>query len=136
MGNFWGVPLGHGSHERHGEVEEDRPFWKVHGLSIFMSLAVVVLLVGALVLVVFGESIGVRVAALAGLGSVFATLWSIVQWPVVALVVLFAFAMIYYFAPPPNRGSVGSAQAPFSPSSSGSSSPCFSPCMRASPVFQ
>src|SRR5918993_1860278 len=61
------------------EVEEDRPFWKVYGLSIFMSLAVIVLLVG--------------------LGSVFATVWSIVQWPVVALVVLFAFALIYYFAP-------------------------------------
>jgi membrane protein len=81
------------------EVEEDRPFWKVYGLSIFMSLAVIVLLVGGLVLVVFGESIGVRVADLVGLGSVFATLWSIVQWPVVALVVLFAFALIYYFAP-------------------------------------
>jgi membrane protein len=81
------------------EVEEDRPFWKVYGLSIFMSLAVVVLLLGALVLVVFGESIGVTVADLVGLGSVFATLWSILQWPVVALVVLFAFALIYYFAP-------------------------------------
>ena len=81
------------------EVEEDRPFWKVYGLSIFMSLAVTVLLVGALALVIFGESIGVRVADLVGLGSVFATLWSIVQWPVVALVVLFAFALIYYFAP-------------------------------------
>src|SRR5215218_5746447 len=81
------------------EVEEDRPFWKVYGLSIFMSLTVAVLLLGALVLVVFGESIGVRVADLVGLGSVFATLWSIVQWPVVALVVLFAFALIYYFAP-------------------------------------
>ena len=81
------------------EVEEDRPLWKVYGLSIFMSLAVTVLLVGALVLVIFGESIGVRVADLVGLGSVFATLWSIVQWPVVALVVLFAFALIYYFAP-------------------------------------
>jgi membrane protein len=81
------------------EVEEDRPFWKVYGLSIFMSLAVIVLLVGALVLVIFGESIGVRVADFVGLGSVFATLWSIVQWPVVALVVLFAFALIYYFAP-------------------------------------
>ena len=80
------------------EVEEDRPFWKVYGLSIFMSLAVIVLLVGALVLVIFGESIGVRVADLVGLGAVFATLWSIVQWPVVALVVLFAFALIYYFA--------------------------------------
>jgi membrane protein len=81
------------------EVEEDRPFWKVYGLSIFMSLAVVVLLLGALVLVVFGESIGVRVADLVGLGFVFATIWSIVQWPVVALVVLFAFSLIYYFAP-------------------------------------
>jgi len=81
------------------EVEEDRPFWKVYGLSIFMSLAVAVLLIGALVLVVFGESIGVTVADLVGLGSVFATIWSIVQWPVVALVVLFAFALIYYFAP-------------------------------------
>src|ERR687889_2331271 len=81
------------------EVEEDRPFWKVYGLSIFMSLAVAVLLIGALVLVVFGESIGVRVADLVGLGTVFATIWSIVQWPVVALVVLFAFSFIYYFAP-------------------------------------
>ena len=81
------------------EVEEDRPFWKVYGLSIFMSLAVIVLLVGALVLVVFGGSIGVTVADIVGLGSVFATIWSILQWPVVALVVLFAFALSYYFAP-------------------------------------
>jgi membrane protein len=81
------------------EVEEDRPFWKVYALSIFMSLAVAVLLIGALVLVVFGETIGVTVADLVGLGSVFALIWSIVQWPVVALVVLFAFALIYYFAP-------------------------------------
>jgi membrane protein len=80
-------------------VEEDRPFWKVYGLSIFMSLAVVVLLVGALVLVVFGESIGVAVADIVGLGSVFATVWSILQWPVVACVVLFAFSLVYYFAP-------------------------------------
>jgi len=81
------------------EVEEDRPFWKVYGISIFMSLAVVVLLIGALVLVVFGQSIGVTVADLVGLGSVFPTVWSILQWPIVACVVLFAFALIYYFAP-------------------------------------
>jgi membrane protein len=81
------------------EVEEDRPFWKVYGLSIFMSLAVIVLLVGSLVLVIFGESIGVRVADLVGLGSVFATIWSIVQWPIIACFVLIAFALIYYFAP-------------------------------------
>jgi membrane protein len=60
---------------------------------------VVVLLVGALVLVVFGEPIRVAVADLVGLGSVFATVWSILQWPIVACFVLFAFALIYYFAP-------------------------------------
>ncbi len=81
------------------EVEEDRPFWKVYGLSIFMSLAVVVLLLGSLILVVFGETIGVAIADLVGLGSVFATLWSILQWPVVACVVLFTFSLVYYFAP-------------------------------------
>jgi membrane protein len=81
------------------EVEEDRPFWKVYGISIFISLAVVVLMIGALVLVVFGQSIGVTVADLVGLGSVFATVWSVLQWPIVACVVLFAFALIYYFAP-------------------------------------
>src|SRR5918997_914699 len=40
------------------EVEEDRPFWKVYGLSIFMSLAVIVLLLTALGLVVFGSTVG------------------------------------------------------------------------------
>jgi membrane protein len=80
-------------------VEEDRPFWKVYGLSILMSLAAVVLLLGALVLVVFGKSIGMAVAGLVGLGSVFATIWSIVQWPIIACFVLLAFALIYYFAP-------------------------------------
>src|SRR3712207_3496959 len=29
----------------------------------------------------------------------FQAVWSVVQWPIVACVVLFAFALIYYFAP-------------------------------------
>src|ERR671912_1134931 len=81
------------------EVEEDRPFWKVYGLSIFMSLAVVVLLVTAFGIVVFGRSIGGALAEAVGLGSVFQTVWSILQWPIVACMVLFTFAVIYYFAP-------------------------------------
>jgi membrane protein len=81
------------------EVGEDRPFWKKYGISIFISLAVIVLMLGALVVVVFGSSIGGGLAGAIGLGSVFETVWSIVQWPIVACVVLFAFAVIYYFAP-------------------------------------
>ena len=81
------------------EVEEDRPFWKKYGISIFISLAVVLLMLTAFVIVVFGRSIGGAVAETVGLGTIFQTVWSIVQWPIVACVVLFTFAVVYYFAP-------------------------------------
>ena len=81
------------------EVDEDRPFWKVYGLSIFMSLAVVILMLSAFGIVIFGRSVGGGLAAAIGLGSIFQTVWSIVQWPIVACIVLFTFALIYFFAP-------------------------------------
>jgi membrane protein len=81
------------------EVDEDRPFWKKYGISIFISLAVILLMLTAFGIVVFGGSIGGGLAEAIGLGTVFQAVWSIVQWPIVACVVLFAFAVIYYFAP-------------------------------------
>jgi membrane protein len=81
------------------EVEEDRPFWKVYGLSIFMSLAVIMLMLSAFGIVIFGGSVGGGLAAAIGLDRVFQIVWSIVQWPIVACIVLFTFALIYFFAP-------------------------------------
>jgi membrane protein len=81
------------------EVDEDRPFWKKYGISIFISLAVILLMLTAFGIVVFGGSIGGGLAEAIGLGTAFQAVWSIVQWPIVACVVLFAFAVIYYFAP-------------------------------------
>ncbi len=81
------------------EVEEDRPAWKMYGTSIFMSLAVVILMISAFALVVFGEPIARTVAEAVGLGSIFTAVWGIVQWPVLACVVLLTFALIYFFAP-------------------------------------
>ena len=80
-------------------VEEDRPFWKKYGISIFISLAVILLMLTALGIVVFGSTFGGGLASVVGLGSVFQTVWSVVQWPILAFVVLFAFALVYYFAP-------------------------------------
>jgi membrane protein len=81
------------------EVEEDRPFWMTYGISIFISLAVIALMLTALGIVVFGSSVGGGLAEVVGLGSVFQTVWSIVQWPILACIVLFAFAVVYYFGP-------------------------------------
>ena len=81
------------------EVEEDRPFWKKYGISIFIPLAVILLMLTAFGLVVFGRSFGGGLAEAVGLGPVFQTVWNILQWPIVACIVLFTFAVIYYFAP-------------------------------------
>ncbi len=81
------------------EVEEDRPAWKMYGISIFISLAVVVLMLTAFGIVIFGGSVGGGLAGFIGLEGVFTTVWKIIQWPIVACIVLFTFAIIYFFAP-------------------------------------
>jgi membrane protein len=81
------------------EIEEARPFWKQALISILLSLGVAALLIVALVLVVFGPEIGGAIADSVGLGSVFQIVWNVVQWPVLIFFVVFAFALVYYYAP-------------------------------------
>lgn len=81
------------------EVEEDRPAWKQYGISVFMSLAVVTLMLFAFGLVIFGSAFGGGLAGAVGLERVFQLVWSVAQWPILAVIVLFTFALIYYLAP-------------------------------------
>ena len=81
------------------EIEEARPFWKQLLISVLLSLGVAALLLFALGLVVFGSEIGGAIAGAVGLGSVFQLVWNVVQWPVLIFIVVFAFALIYYYAP-------------------------------------
>ena len=82
------------------EVEEARPAWKMYGISVFLALGIAALLLSALGLVVFGIPLAEAIASnVPGLGSAFEWAWTIAQWPVLLAIVLFAFALIYYFAP-------------------------------------
>jgi membrane protein len=81
------------------EVEEARPFWKKYLISILLSLGVAALLLFALGLVIFGPQLGGAVADAVGLGFVFQLVWTIVQWPVLIFIAIFAFALVYYYAP-------------------------------------
>jgi membrane protein len=80
-------------------VTDNRPIWKRYLISIGLALSSAVLLIGALVLALFGPAIGRSVANHVGLGDAFTLAWNIVQWPVLLVFVLTAFALIYYFAP-------------------------------------
>jgi len=81
------------------DVQETRPFWKVKGIAILMTLGLSVLILAGVLLLVFGEPIGRAVANVFGLGEVFELAWNIVRWPVAFLFLVLTVALIYYFAP-------------------------------------
>lgn len=76
-------------------VDDSRPFVKKYVTSILLALGVVSLLLSAATLVVAGPSIA---RALLG-DSIARYMWYVLQWPVLVLFVLLAFAVVYYFAP-------------------------------------
>ena len=80
-------------------IQEARSWWRVQLLAIVLTIVMSVLVLAAFTLVVAGPEIAERVAARYGLGPLFAWAWSIVQWPVIFLLVSEGFAFVYYFAP-------------------------------------
>ena len=81
------------------DLKESRPWWKQRLTSIGLTMALSILIIGALVLVVAGGRIAEWLAAHYGFGPVFPMTWKIIQWPVVLACMISAFALIYYFAP-------------------------------------
>jgi membrane protein len=81
------------------DLRESRPWWKVKLLALGLTLALAVFILVSTTLVVAGPSLAETVARWFGLGQVFTWTWTILQWPVVFLLVSFAIAMVYYFAP-------------------------------------
>lgn len=81
------------------DVKETRPWWKARLTAVILTFALAALIIGALVLVLYGHDIAETVAGAFGLGRAFELAWKILQWPIVLAFVLTAFAVIYYFAP-------------------------------------
>ena len=80
-------------------VEEGRPFWKVRGMAIFLTIGLSIFISGSIVLLMFGPQIGRWLADFVDLGRAFEIAWNILRWPVILLLVITAIAMIYYFTP-------------------------------------
>jgi membrane protein len=81
------------------DVEETRPFWKVRGIALLMTLGLSVMIIIGVLLLVAGPPIGRGIADLFGLGEVFTLIWNVVQWPVALSLMVFTVALLYYFAP-------------------------------------
>ena len=80
-------------------VKETRSWWKVRLISVCLTVALALVILAALAIVLYGGTIGEKLAGRYGFGSLFTTLWTIVQWPIAVFFVLMVFNLIYNFAP-------------------------------------
>jgi len=81
------------------EVEEGRPFWKLRPLQVAMTLALLLLVALSAIAVVVSGPLASEVGKIFGLEGTAITVFNIVKWPVIVLVVITLLAILYYGAP-------------------------------------
>lgn len=81
------------------ETQEGRPFWKLRPIQLLVTLVMILLLaLLALGLVMTGPVVS-AVAEPLGIGSSAQTVWNIAKWPVMLIVVMLLFAVLYHSSP-------------------------------------
>jgi membrane protein len=81
------------------EVEEGRPFWKRRPLQIMITVAMVLLLAIVAISIVVTGPLAESIGDVIGLGDTAITVWGIAKWPVIVVVVMGMFTVLYYVAP-------------------------------------
>jgi membrane protein len=81
------------------EVPEGRSWLKVHTISLGLTVVMAILIVAALLLVLAGGHLVGFVAQGLGVSSVALIVGKVLQWMLALAFVVFAFALIYYYAP-------------------------------------
>jgi membrane protein len=80
-------------------VRESRAWWRVRLSAVGLTMALAVLIMSALLMTLYGGEIAAGIADYFEQGTLFATVWTIIQVPLALIFVLLAFALIYYYAP-------------------------------------
>ena len=81
------------------DVVEGRPAWKRFPLSIIYTIGIAGMLLIAAALMVLGPQVMGWIASQVGLEDFIVTVWTILRWPVVVILLMVAVALIYYVMP-------------------------------------
>ncbi len=81
------------------EIDEGRPFWKLKPAQLLVTLLAIVLVVIALVLLIVSGPVAEAIGQAIGIGETGLLIWQIAKWPVLAFIVVFFVAVLYYFTP-------------------------------------
>ena len=83
----------------YGIKTDSRPFWRVRLTAIALTIGLAGFVILSLTLVLYGTRLSAWIADLIGLGWVFVAAWNLLQWPVIAVIMLFVVGVIYYVCP-------------------------------------
>ena len=81
------------------EVEEGRKFWKLKPLQIAVTIVIMLLTTMIVLAIVVTGPVAERVGDIIGAGDAAVTVFNIVKWPVIALIVSQIFAFLYWVGP-------------------------------------
>lgn len=81
------------------DVKETRPWWKVQGIALLLTVSLSLFVIVAVVLMIFGGQIGEWVVNFIGLGFLFEITWNIIRLFLAALIMMGVMGLLYYFAP-------------------------------------
>jgi membrane protein len=82
-----------------GVKEDRRPFWRVRLIAILLTIGLAGFVILSLGLVLYGPTIGRWIGDLMGFGVAFTWMWNVLQWPVIAGLMLMVVAAIYHICP-------------------------------------
>lgn len=86
------------------ETREGRPLWKLKPAQLAITLAMVLILALLAIGLVMTGPVVRAVAEPLGIGSTAVEVWDIAKWPVMVLLVLAMFAVLFHYSPNVNPG--------------------------------
>ncbi len=81
------------------DAPEGRPFWKKIPTRLGVTIVMLVLLTASALAVVFTGPLAQSLGDVIGAGSTFVTVWGIVKWPVLVIIVSLMISLLYWAAP-------------------------------------
>ncbi|WP_370354082.1 YihY/virulence factor BrkB family protein [Catenulispora sp. EB89] len=88
----------------YGGVREKRPIWKVLPLRIGLTMLMMLASMISVVIVVFTGPLAGKTANIFGLSHTAVTVWSILKWPVLVLLVAGMIVLLFWAAPDAHSG--------------------------------
>jgi membrane protein len=81
------------------ETPEGRPFWKLRPLQLAITLVTLVLAAITLLALILSGPLAEAVGSAIGLSDAAVTAYQIAKWPILALLVITIFSILYYASP-------------------------------------